>query len=112
VDPERIQLAVGAVLQNATTHGDLERPMAVSVVVRGTHVRVRVHNYGPPIDAETLRTLFVPFQKALHVSDNPARLRLGLYVAERIIWVHGGTLEVSSSLQTGTTCEIALPRCH
>jgi signal transduction histidine kinase len=112
VDPERIQLAVGAVLQNATTHGDLERPMAVSVAVRGTHVRISVHNYGPPIDAETLRTLFVPFQKTLHVSDNPARLRLGLYVAERIIWVHGGTLEVSSALQTGTTCEIALPRCH
>ena len=112
VDPGRIQLALGALLQNAVTHGDLERAITVAVAARGTHVKVRVHNHGPPIDPETLRTLFVPFQRTLRATDGPARLRLGMYVAERIVWVHGGTLEVTSTAQAGTTCEISLPRCH
>ncbi len=112
IDPSRIQLAVGALLQNATTHGDLERPVTVNVALRGTHAKVRVHNYGPPIDPETLRTLFVPSQRMPHSAGDPARLRLGLYVAERIVWGHGGTLEVTSTPLAGTTCQIALPRCH
>ena len=59
-----------------------------------------------------LRDLFSPF-KRLHSGDAGGRassLGLGLYIAERIVTAHGGSIEVESSDNAGTFFTVRLPR--
>jgi chemotaxis family two-component system sensor kinase Cph1 len=49
-----------------------------------------------PLAPDTVRSLFEPFKAAsLHKVHNRGGMGLGLYIAERIVTEHGGTLTYS-----------------
>lgn len=76
---------------------------------------ISIHNRGTPIPQDRLNGIFNPL-KSRDALAEPATagaqgsLRLGLYVAERIVHAHGGTIEVESSEAQGTTFTVRLPR--
>lgn len=112
-DCERITQVLANLLNNALEHGD---DGTVSVTVSGdeSEARVAVHNDGPPIPPEELNGLFASMKttRRPQSAGKPqfANLGLGLYIAERIVSAHGGTLDVESSLESGTTFTLRLPR--
>jgi signal transduction histidine kinase len=112
-DAERISQVMTNLLSNAVQHGAPRTLITVTAQGEAGDVILRVHNYGPTISPADLRMLFSPFKR--FQSDAPARanvtnLGLGLYIAERIIDSHGGTIDVRSSAEAGTLFTIRLPR--
>jgi signal transduction histidine kinase len=112
-DWERISQVLANLLGNAVHHGSPEAPVRLTVKGDDRTVVLRVHNRGPAIPASELRGLFSPL-KRLHTGATTARdsgsLGLGLYIAERIVTAHGGTIDVSSSGDAGTTFTVCLPK--
>jgi signal transduction histidine kinase len=88
---------------------------AVSVDVRGgdKEVVLRVHNRSPVIPAADLPGIFGPFKRlksGAGAGGASSSLGLGLYIAERIVTAHGGTIVAESSNDFGTSFTVRLPR--
>ena len=87
---------------------------AIDVRVEGTEkeVLLAVHNVGVPIPADKIANLFDSLTRAVSDDANPGsvNLGLGLYIVKDIIVSHGGTIEVTSTEEDGTTFTARLPR--
>ncbi|NJK32897.1 MAG: HAMP domain-containing histidine kinase, partial [Deltaproteobacteria bacterium] len=87
-DPDRLAQVIDNLIGNALTHGyggvwiNLERD--------DDGVRLSVHNWGPVIPSELLPTLFDPFR-------GTSTRGLGLFIVDRLVRAHGGSLAVESS---------------
>jgi PAS domain S-box-containing protein len=110
-DPDRIAQALGNLGMNALQHGTPGTPVDFRLQDEGGHVSVEVHNQGPPIPADTLPHVFEPFRRAVGEEPlAPQGLGLGLFIVKEIVAAHGGTLEVRSTREEGTTFTVRLPR--
>lgn len=114
VDADRFEQVVSNLLGNAATHGEPARPIVVRVArVEGAdseaQVTFSVRNYGTPIDSSFLPLLFDPFRRQRKPEGRSAGLGLGLYISERIVRAHGGTIRVESSEKEGTLFETVIP---
>ncbi len=114
-DVRRLRQVLSNVLDNALRHGDPESPISVSASDAGEEgeVVVAVHNEGAPIPAEARERIFEPFRRAgSPEADEQAGqgTGLGLYIARRMAEAHGGSIDVESSREEGTTFTVRLPR--
>ena len=82
--------------------------MTLVVSEVGERVRLAVHNNGAPIPPQARATIFEPLSRG--TSDSPRNLGLGLFIACAIVIAHGGEISVTSSPESGTTFDVALPR--
>ena len=112
-DAARVTQVVTNLIGNAVLHGAASSLITISAQGEPTQVVLRMHNYGRAIPQADLPGLFSPYRRfhaydaALRVSGN---LGLGLYIAERIIAAHGGSIDVRSSDAAGTLFTVRLPR--
>lgn len=108
VDPDRFEQVVSNLLCNAIAHGDPALPITVLVMTGESVASFSVHNHGEPIEPAFMPMLFDPFKR-----ERPAMrsegLGLGLYISERIVSAHGGTIEVDSCSRAGTRFEVKIP---
>jgi len=113
-DPARIAQVISNLLGNAVQHGSAKTTITVSAVGDDKEVVLRVHNRSPVIAASELPGIFGPFKRLKSVEGArggaTSSLGLGLYIAERIVTAHNGTIEVASSEETGTAFTVRLPR--
>jgi signal transduction histidine kinase len=111
-DRARLIQVFSNLISNAVQHGSAQTP--INVIARGgaDDVTITVQNRGPVIPANELDKIFNPLHRI--EGDKPLspreNLGLGLYIAERIVAAHGGTIGVESSDERGTTFTIHLPR--
>jgi signal transduction histidine kinase len=100
-------------LGNAVQHGASKTPIGVTARGEEKEVVLQIHNQGAAIPAADLHGLFSPL-KRLHAAGEgvtpTSSLGLGLYITERIVTAHAGTISVSSSGSAGTTFTVRLPR--
>ncbi|MDB4877932.1 MAG: ATP-binding region ATPase domain protein [Gemmatimonadetes bacterium] len=112
-DCARISQMIANLLGNAAQHGAPKSTINVTVRGEAKDVIISVHNRGAPIPAGDIRGLFSPL-KRLNSGEVAAagsnNLGLGLYIAERIVTAHGGTIDVTSSEDAGTSFTVCLPR--
>lgn len=112
-DAARIGQVLANLLGNAVQHGSATTPITLTVTGEAKEVVLRITNAGPAIPAVDFPGLFNPL-KRLRSSDVAARhssnLGLGLYITDRIVGAHGGTISVTSSGEAGTTVTVRLPR--
>jgi PAS domain S-box-containing protein len=110
-DPDRLAQLLTNLLNNALVHGQEDKPVRVRVSGGPESISVSVHNWGPPIPPALLPHLFEPMRRGTtpRASGNKS-VGLGLYIAQQIVLAHGGTIEVHSSEQQGTTFRVSLPR--
>ena len=73
---------------------------------RGPHVKLSVRDSGSGIDADTLQRVFEPFFTTKPVGQGTG---LGLAVVHGIMRTHMGTVDVQSTLATGTVFTLYFP---
>jgi signal transduction histidine kinase len=113
-DVERIRQALTNLVENAVQHGTAGTPVTVHVDGDEHDVRVSVHNRGAAIPRDDLDTIFDLRGPAPAEGTSPGSPREGLgldlYIAERIVRAHGGSITVKSSEVHGNTFTVCLPR--
>jgi signal transduction histidine kinase len=107
-DRGRMQQLLSNLLANALTHGAADEPVLVDVLTLDDVLSIHVTNGGEPIAAENLGKVFQPYWR-MSASQPGAGLGLGLYICSQIVNAHGGTLEVTSSRETGTCFVARIP---
>ena len=112
-DCPRISQVLANLLGNAVQHGSEGRPISLTVRGEAKEVVLQIHNWGVTIPAADRAEIFHPF-KRLQPGDAAVtptgNLGLGLYIVERIVTAHGGTIGVDSSDHAGTFFTVRLPR--
>jgi signal transduction histidine kinase/ActR/RegA family two-component response regulator len=108
-DRQRLKQVLLNLLSNAVKYN---RP-AGSVHLTCEHVngrlRVKVADTGPGIPAEALERLFVPFERLGSEHGTVEGTGLGLPLSKRLADAMGGSLELESIPQQGTTFWVELP---
>lgn len=108
-DPDRVEQMLSNLVSNALQYGEPNAPVTIRTHGAGDTVTVAVHNRGAPISAELLPTLFLPMKRGAEEAADRS-VGLGLYIVKHIIDAHGGTIDVTSSKDAGTTFTVRLPR--
>lgn len=115
-DAPRLQQALVNLLSNAVQHGNRGRPISLTAKAANNEVEVRVTNFGRPIPASDLQTIFEPLVRAPNAGaiheHSKTSLGLGLFIVREIIVGHGGTVTVQSSEEAGTAFTVRLPRAQ
>lgn len=104
-DRDRIEQVLSNLLTNALNHGT--GPITLDVQGGLAEVVLRVHNTGDAIREDQLDCLFEPFRRG---TNSPLGLGLGLYIVREIVRAHGGTVQVESTAEAGTTFTTRWPR--
>jgi signal transduction histidine kinase len=107
-DRGRIEQVVVNLLSNAVKYGE-GKPIDVTIEARGPQVVLIVADRGIGIAPADVARIFDPFERAAPVRHF-AGLGLGLYVAQRIVAAHDGTIAVTSEPGRGARFEVTLPR--
>lgn len=112
-DEVRLGQLLSNLLSNAVQYGASDAPIIVQVTDDGEDVTMAVTNYGEPIPATHLGSIFKSFSRGplSGVGDEvaTANLGLGLFIAKEITTAHGGAISVVSNDQEGTTFSVRLP---
>jgi signal transduction histidine kinase len=111
-DADRLTQALTNLVANAVQHGERGQPIRVSGRGVADEVTFSVHSEGVPIPLEQQEAIFEEGHRvgARTAATDRRHQGLGLYIVERIVASHGGTVSVRSSADEGTTFTIRLPR--
>jgi signal transduction histidine kinase len=107
-DARRLQQVLWNLLLNAIKFTPSGGTIAVNIAVDASEVKIDVADSGQGIEADDLQHVFGAFTLQKHA--NATGLGLGLFIARRIVELHGGSLTVASAgAGHGSTFSIALP---
>jgi signal transduction histidine kinase len=109
-DPDRLAVALDALIENAVQYTREGDTIEIRVLHRSDRVVVTVRDSGQGIDPQDLERIFDRFARA-----DPSRSRhtggfgLGLSIVRAIVEAHSGTVAVASRLGGGSTFRMELP---
>jgi signal transduction histidine kinase len=107
-DGQRLQQVFWNLLFNAVKFTPIGGAVRIDIRQLDGMVEIDIIDSGQGIDAEDLPHVFGAFRLQQH--NNATGLGLGLYIAQRIVELHQGTLSVSSAgRDQGATFTIRLP---
>jgi signal transduction histidine kinase len=112
-DCPRISQVLSNLLGNAVQHGWPGAPITLDIRGERDAVAIQVHNRGPTVPDADHAELFSPFKRLRtgEAATSPtASLGLGLYIVDRIVAAHNGSISVESSDEAGTVFTVRLPR--
>ena len=112
-DKARVGQVFSNLLGNAIQYGFKDVPIEVTIEDDEDSVTLVVHNKGVPIAPDKIATIFDPLTRARPDDNNGSRsmnLGLGLFITHEIVTAHGGTIQVTSSEEKGTTFTARFPR--
>ncbi len=119
-DDERLQQALGNLLDNAIKYSYEETYITLRVWTSAQKLHISIHNIGRDIPEDEINNLFQPFVR-LQAAASRRGSGLGLFIARSIITAHGGELrlepyvmnkdadETGEIRSTGTTFSLTLP---
>ncbi|MGE6631139.1 ATP-binding protein [Bacillus sp. NPDC077027] len=81
--------------------------LTIMIEAEKENVVIKVKDTGEGITEEMLKHIFLPF-----ITSKEKGTGLGLVVCKRIISMYGGTIDIDSHLNKGTTVTIMLPSAH
>ena len=108
-DPRRVRQVLTNLITNAikaTTEGWVE----VKIDGRLGYVGLVVSDTGAGISPEDTKAIFQAYRQAGTLRSRRGGTGLGLSIAQRLVEMHGGTIEVESQLGVGSTFTVWLPR--
>jgi sigma-B regulation protein RsbU (phosphoserine phosphatase) len=109
-DASRLEQLVGNLVSNALTYGRPDAPVTVSSQIDATTCAISVHNLGAPIPPDVQGAIFRPMTRGTQGGGSKRSVGLGLFIVSEITKAHGGTTQVESTAEAGTTFRAILPR--
>ena len=107
-DAERLAQVITNLLTNAIQYNKENGEVRVATQAQNGTVILTVSDTGQGIPAEHLPHVFERFYRA-DWSRSSGQTGLGLAISKAIVEAHGGTIEVSSKSNVGTTFTVRLP---
>jgi two-component system OmpR family sensor kinase len=110
-DRDQLMRVALNLVTNAAVHTRPDGPIRVTVTAEGADAVFRVIDSGPGLRPEDAAKVFERFWRA-----DKARTRarggsgLGMAIVASITWAHGGSVDFRSSVETGSTVTVRLPR--
>jgi signal transduction histidine kinase len=100
---------VGELTDNALKFSDPLTPVIVSVATQLDHCVVRITDKGRGMKTEHVAQVgaYMQFERRFYEQQGSG---LGLAITKRLIELHNGRLNITSSTGVGTTVEVRLPR--
>ena len=108
-DAERLRQVIGNLVDNAVKYSPAGSEVRVAAYAHGERVFVDVADRGPGIAPEHQTLIFEKFGRATADGAGKPGTGLGLFIARSIVEAHGGSLDVKSAVDRGTTFTLALP---
>ncbi len=109
LDSELLTLAVQNLISNAIRY----TPAGGKVKIKGysdtESLYIEVADTGPGIKPEELQRIFEPFTRGSSARRFSQGMGLGLTIARDMVEAHGGTLQVESEPEAGSTFRIQIP---
>jgi phosphoserine phosphatase RsbU/P len=111
-DVGRIEQVVSNLISNALQYGAQGAPVTVESHGDDDHWLLSVHNLGAAISPVLLPRLFDAFARGPDATKQAGanHLGIGLFIVRQAVLAHGGTIDVSSSVDAGTRFVVRLPR--
>jgi signal transduction histidine kinase len=113
-DSVRLQQLVTNLLINAAQYGAKTSDVKLNVLGGEADITLTVSNFGPVIPEEALKTIFQPLVQLDPDGEEVDRLKtslgLGLFIAREATIAHNGSIEVTSTVEEGTTFTVQFPR--
>jgi signal transduction histidine kinase len=108
--PDALTRALWNLAVNAVNYGFKNTPVVIRLTRRDERVTVSVNNRGPPIRPEEMVKLFQPFTRTTNATSGKEKgWGLGLTLVQGCAEAHGGSVTVTSEVETGTTFTLDLP---
>lgn len=109
-DLVQIGRALFHIVENALRYSPPDSPVILGVDFDEEHVRISVTDTGPGLSAEDKERVFEKFYRGAASGAVSHGSGLGLSIAERIVGIHGGRIEVDDVEPVGARFTIVLPR--
>ena len=111
LDRRRIELALGAILDNAIKFTQPGGEISLTGVLSERELSLTISDNGPGIAPEERGKIFEKFyQIDPHNTGQIRGFGLGLFYARQFVMDHGGEISLDSTVGKGTTVTIRLPR--
>jgi len=107
-DAERLTQVITNLLANAIQYNKPDGEVRISTRLQNATIVLTVNDTGRGIAAVDLSRVFERFYRA-DQSRSSGQTGLGLAISKAIVEAHGGTIEVSSRPDVGTTFTVRLP---
>ena len=108
-DSERLGQVVTNLLTNAVQYNKSEGEVRVNLAAQNGLAVLTVADTGQGISPEDLPRLFERFYRADKSRTGAGNSGLGLSICKAIVEAHGGTIEVTSEVGSGTKFTVRLP---
>lgn len=108
IDPIRFEQVLTNLFDNAVRYSPSGGTINVRLDVDGPLLRLAVSDEGLGIAPARIAHVFERFYRG-HEDQGLGGLGLGLYIAREIVELHGGTIDVRSTLGRGTTFIVRVP---
>ena len=109
VDVGYVTRALGNLLGNAVVHNPAGTTVTVSATREAGWARVDIADDGRGMDEATLARLFDRYYRGTASGGDAYGTGLGMAIARQLVEAHGGTVEVSSAVESGTIVRVRLP---
>ena len=91
INEGQLSVAIENVLTNQLRYAKSKIEISMDSAHKNSMVKLRFANDGEKIDEDKLVNLFKPFEKSVSGENG-----LGLYIAKKIIELHGGEIEIKN----------------
>jgi len=108
-DRARLRQVLGNLIENAVKYSPEGGEVRVSAAAANGAVRIAVRDAGPGIPPDQQRRIFEKFGRVDVPGASKPGTGLGLFIARSIAEAHGGSLDVSSGPEPGSTFTLTLP---
>lgn len=110
VDADRIRMVAENLLDNASKYSAHATTITASLAKTADEVTISIKDHGVGIASRDIDKLFGKFSRIYNpLSAQVGGTGLGLYWAQKIVNLHGGSITVDSQENKGTTFVIHLP---
>jgi signal transduction histidine kinase len=109
-DKFMLQIVLSNLIENAAKYSPKNTVIDVALTATGNQLKLKVTDQGPGIPIDERRRIFLKFYRIGNENTRKSKgSGLGLFLTERIVQQHGGTIIVKDNVPAGASFEITWP---